>query len=291
MADRITWTSADGATVLDFTDEGAGYRVLSNGTRGLRSVTYEMVTDRYAGLDGENVSNVRAVGNEITLGLLVKADGESELRTRIRGLVHAMRPKAGSGLLSYSTPEGETRTLDCYCTDGLQGDESGDTTLAGSWWKAALKFYAPSPWWLGEARSVAFALDAPSNFFPIFPLEPSASSVQGMFTVDLSDTDAPTFPQWTVVGPGSSLLLENQTTGRQIQINASLAAGESMLIDTRPGFQTIRRGDGTNLMPALASDPALWPLIEGVNRVSAQLVGATSASRIIGAYRPRYAGI
>jgi hypothetical protein len=291
MADLITWTSADGGTVLDFTDEGAGFTVLANGTRGLRSVTYETSTSKYAGQDGESVNHIRAIGNEVTLGLMVRVDGEAELRTKVRQLVHVMRPKVGTGVLSYTTSEGETRTLECYCIDGMQGDEATDATLAGSWWRVALKLYAPSPWWQGAAQSINFGLSAPTTFFPIFPLMPSASTVQGMFEVDLSDSDAPTYPQWTIVGPGSALLLENQTTGRQIQVNASLAGGETMFVDTRPGSQSIRRGDGTNLMSALSSDPALWPLVEDVNRVSAQLTGATSASRILGAFRPRYAGI
>jgi hypothetical protein len=44
-------------------------------------------------------------------------------------------------------------------------------------------------------------------------------------------------------------------------------------------------------MGSLGSDPALWPLVDGVNQISAQLTGATSASRISATYRPRYAGI
>jgi len=291
MAEQISWTSADGTQTIDLSDEKSGYSVLADGTRGLRSVTYEMATSRYAGLDGTTVDAVRASANEPSLGLIVRAESEAEFRARTRQLIHAMRPQAGEGLLTVRNESGEARTLSCYCVGGLEGDEATNVTMAGSWWRLILKFYAPSPWWQGETRSISFGLGAPVNFFPIFPMTLSPSDIQGMFTVDLSDMDSPTYPQWTVVGPGSSLLLENQTTGRKIQINASLGDGESMLIDTRPGFQTIRRGDGTNLMGSLASDPALWPLIEGVNRVSAQLVGATSASRILGAFRPRYAGI
>jgi hypothetical protein len=128
---------------------------------------------------------------------------------------------------------------------------------------------APDPWWYGDTQIINFGLGAPTLFFPIPPVTLSPGTVQGVFTVDLSDTDAPTYPVWTITGPGSALLLANQTTGRSIEVNASLAAGESMTIDTRPGFQSVRRGDGTNLMAALASDPAMWPLIEDVNQVSA----------------------
>jgi hypothetical protein len=62
-------------------------------------------------------------------------------------------------------------------------------------------------------------------------------------------------------------------------VTATLLAGDSLVIDTRPGSQSVRRGDGTSLMNALGTDPALWPLLDGVvNSVSCQLTGATSAS-------------
>ncbi|MCW2901617.1 MAG: hypothetical protein JWO67_3882, partial [Streptosporangiaceae bacterium] len=92
MAEQITWTSADGATVIDLTDEAAGYTVAANGTAGLRSVSYELVTTRYAGIDGETVNAVHVAPNQPMIGILVAADGEADLRGKIRGLVHAMRP-------------------------------------------------------------------------------------------------------------------------------------------------------------------------------------------------------
>ena len=198
----------------------------------------------------------------------------------------------GEGILQVADELGVVRSLNCRYESGLEGD--AEAQFSGVQGRAVVSLVANDPWFYGDAQTVEFGLGAPVSFFTPtagFPLRLSSSTVQGMFDVDLSDSDSPAYPQWTVIGPGSSLLLENQTTGRQIQVNASLASGEVMVIDTRPTFQSIRRGDGTNLLGFLSSDPALWPLIEGVNRVSAQLVGATSNSRILGAFRPRYAGI
>jgi hypothetical protein len=290
MADQFVWSAPDGTTI-DFTDEGSGYRVLASGTRGLRSVTYEMVTSKYAGMDGETVDAIRAVGNEITLGLMVNAEGEANFRKRARSLVRAMRPKAGLGTLRVASTFGDVRSLDCYCTGGLEGDESPDAILTGAWWRLALKFYAPDPWWYGEQETYDVGLGSGSSFFPIPPITLAPATVQGHFTVDLTESDTVVYPQWVVTGPGSSLTLTNITTGRVITVNAALAAGETMVIDTRPGLQSVRKADGTNLMGTLDSDPALWPLIDGVNEVSAALTGATTASRIAGVWRARYAGI
>lgn len=291
MAEQITWTSADGSTVIDLTDDSSGYTVAANGTAGLRSVAYELTTTRYAGIDGETVNAIHATPNEPTIGLLVEADGDADLRAKIRGLVRAMRPKAGPGTLTVANETGDRRSLTCYCVDGLPGVESSDGILAGSWWKAALKFYAPDPWWLGDEQSVSIGLGAPTPFFPFFPLVLSSSTVQGQFTVDLSDSDTPAFPVWTITGPGSSLVLTNNTTGRSLTVAASLASGETMVVDTRPDYQSVRRGDGTNLLGSVDGYPDLWPLVEDVNDITAALNGATSNSRIGGSWQPRYAGI
>lgn len=290
MAEQITWTTADGNTTIDLTDQSAGYTVLADGTRGLRSLAYELATTKYAGIDGEHVDYVTAVANEPTIGLSIQAGDEDSFRAQSRSLVRAMRPKAGPGALTVRNETGEARTLICRCVGGFEGDSATDVTLPGAWWKLALKFHAEDPWWYGDPQNISVGLGAPTTFFPIFPLTLSSSSVQGTFTVDLSGSDDGAYPVWTVIGPGSGLTLSNQTTGQSITVNASLAAGELMTIDTRPGNQSIRRGDGTNLLGALSSDPALWKLIEDVNQVSAVLIGATSSSRITGNFQPRFAG-
>jgi len=164
-------------------------------------------------------------------------------------------------------------------------------TLDGAWWRLALKLYAPDPWWYGEQKSLDVGLGTGTAFFPIPPINLAPATVQGRFTVDLTDSDTLVYPQWVVTGPGSSLTLTNITTGRVITVNAALTTGETMIIDTRPGLQSVRKADGVNLMGALDSDPALWPLIDGVNEISAALTGATTDSRIAGVWRPRYAGI
>jgi len=255
-------------------------------------VTYRVAAHSIAGVDGELVDAVSVEPNRPTLGLLVQADTEAQLRRRVRALTHAMRPKAGPGTLTVVTEEGEARSLTCYLEGGLEGDEADGSHLPGRWWKTALKFYAPSPWWEGEARTISFGLQAPVNFFPAPPFTLSPSAVQGSFTVDLTDCDAPAYPIWQINGPGSALYLTNETTGQSISLVAYLATSASTLvIDTRPGFQSVRLGT-QNLLGSLSTDPALWPLVDGVvNRITATLTGATSGSRITASYRPRYAGV
>ncbi len=291
MAEQFLWAPADGSPVIDLTDESAGFSVEADGTKGLQNVEYRFATAQFAGIDGETVQAISAEANRISLGLLVQASSVAQLRQRRRQLVHAMRPKAGRGRLTVVTEEGERRSIACYLEGGLEGDESEDTTMPGRWWRVVLKLYAPDPWWEGDERTIDYGLAAPVAFFPLFPVKLSASQVQGEFTVDLSDCDTEAYPLWTVTGPGTSLVLENVSQGRAIEVTVTLAAGQQLIIDTRPGYQSVRRDDGTNLLPNVTSDPALWGLDPAVNLLSIQLAGATADSRIVGTYAPRYAGV
>lgn len=298
MANKVTWTSAQGDEI-DLTDEGAGFIVTPGGTKGLTSVSYEMSADEYAGVDGAVVRTIRAVPNEPSLGLQIRADGEQALRRKLRGLVHQMLPQAGLGRLSIHTPWGEVRSLECFVTDGLQGDEDLSVTQPGRWFRTILKFYAPNPWWIGEEQFIDVGLGTLPEFFPFFLLTLAPSTVQGEFEVNLHDTDAKAYPLWTIHGPGSNLVLANASTGRSIEVETTLLEGEKLIIDTRPGRQSVRRFTvgmdpetdvGINEMAALKTDPALWPLEVQSNRIVAQLTGATPASRVTGVYTPRYAG-
>lgn len=287
MPDRYVWTAADGTTV-ELSDRAAGYIVTADGTTGLRSPSYSFTTREYAGIDGADLVSLKAAAATPTLGLYVSATSYEQSRAKLSSLRRALRPKAGIGTLAVSNDSGDTRTLACYYTGGLE-----DAVIRPSSFKAALKFLAPDPWWSGDQQTISVGLGAGTTFFPFFPLVLAPSTVQGQFTVDLSDSDAPSWPIWTVTGPGSSLVLTNQTSGESLSLDVTLAAGQSLTVDTRPQVRTVRRDDGVNLMPQVTpgTDPALWPLYEGVNSVSVSLTGATDASRVVGVYEPRYAGI
>lgn len=290
MSRQLQWVSADGTQTITLTDAQAGYRVLAD-TTGLNAPPYRFSTEQYTGIDGTDLQAVTADARTVVLALMVQASDQTVFRSRVAALTRAMRPKAGPAQLVATDEVGVVRRLTCRYKSGLEGSEARGTKLPGRWWRASVELYAPDPWWYGDQRTVDVGLGAGQSFFPLLPVRLAPSAVQGRFTVDLSASDAPSYPLWTVTGPGSALTLTNLTTGRQIVVNAPLAAGETMTIDTRPGYQSVRRGDGTNLMGSVATDPALWPLVEAVNDVTAALTGATATSRITGTYQPRYAGI
>lgn len=289
MADAIFWTSADG-NLTQLSDLTNGYFHLGDGTTGLASPVYALTTDTFAGYDGVTVQAVRAEARSLTVGLMVQGTTKDEFRAKARALVRDMRPKAGMGTLTLATEQGEMRSIGAYYTGGLEGDRARSVSGIGLFWRFVLQLMAPDPWFQGGERTLRFGLGAPTPFFPIPPVTLSPSVVQGQFTVDLSDADAPSYPVWTVTGPGSTLVLRNQTTGRSLTVNVALNVGEALTVDTRPGRESVRLQDGQNAMPAVSGYPDLWPLVESVNTLQVTLTGATDVTEIVGTFRPRYAG-
>lgn len=98
------------------------------------------------------------------------------------------------------------------------------------------------------------------------------------------------YPIWKIVGPGSTLTLDNVRTGRKLLLSLTtpLGSGEVATIDARNSTALLQ--DGTNLYRYLTLDD-FWPLEPGSNTVRAALAGAAAGSQIILTYYPRYEAI
>jgi hypothetical protein len=147
---------------------------------------------------------------------------------------------------------------------------------------------ADNPYWQDATdSSLGFGTLEPETFFGDMPLKLARDSISGGALVD-NTGEVETWPVWTLIGPGTSFTLTNDTTGQTMKIVAALLAGESFVIDTRPGRKTVTKNDGTNLYPFLTTDSSLWTLAPGLNTVTATLEGATVDSIIDLTYRRRY---
>jgi hypothetical protein len=238
--------------------------------------------------DGSRLRAVRHETRDFSMPVWVEAADQGSLRTAVRSLVSALNPKRGDGTIRVTSPLGDQREIVCRVVAGLEGAERiGDTT--GVWMQMfPLVFRAHNPYWrdisdIGDTYTVG----TPSTFFPFFPLRLSNAQV---FTDASPDNvgDVPAWPVWTLTGPGSTIYLRNLTTGYLLSLDTVLGAGETVVVDTRPGAKTVTGGDGTNLFGDLSNDSYLWPLEPGVNSVRIEMSGATAASSVSLAFRPHY---
>lgn len=252
----------------------AGSVEVEFGVEGRGMPPVESVIDVIPGQPGGRRRQTRFGVREVVLPLEVFGGSQSDLRGTLRSLARAFDPTRGDGRLVSTAPDGSVREIVCRYSSGMELVE--DLDLLGNVQRAGVVFSAVDPYWYdGAATAVTFG-PTQASFFPFFPLRLSASEVYADTEVD-NEGDVESWPVWTIAGPGTSPVLRNLTTGKSLDLTGVvLGRGETVEIDTRPGFKTVRRGDGTNLYPDLTATSSLWPLVEGHNSLRLELSATTA---------------
>jgi hypothetical protein len=220
----------------------------------------------------------------------VVAPGPQTGRDELRRWAKALDPLKGEGTLTVVIGPWAGRQLVCVYEVGL--DE-----LVEEWpilGEVTLGFRACDPYWQDSTETVAVATIASTGYtwFPFAgswaqqPLILGASDVFAQLTVtNTGDVDA--WPVITVVGPGTDLHLTNNTTGKDLLLTGAIAAGSTVVIDTRPGHKTVTI-DGVNAFSRLSATSTMWPLVPGANRVAIGFASGTAQSSITFAWRNRW---
>ncbi|MGW3992349.1 phage distal tail protein [Amycolatopsis sp. NPDC004772] len=272
VAEVTQWIDPDGvATTIDVDWKAKG--------RFMPPVDYQedVVPDQ----PGSVPRSFRHGARDFTIRINLNAATEPALRTVQRSMMYTVDPTRGQGTIRVTSPLGDVREIGCRYVAGFETEEepgvSGPTMQ-----QSDVTFRAFEPYWQDQSDiSQTFTIGTPPNFFPFFPVRLTSSEIAVDDTV-LNDGDVQTWPVWTITGPGSSISLQNLTTGRSTVLQtASLGIGESITIDTRPSKlyptgKTILRQNGAPLFEDQSSTSALWPLIKGVNAIRLAMTGAVA---------------
>jgi len=94
-------------------------------------------------------------------------------------------------------------------------------------------------------------------------------------------------------GPITNPLINNATTGRSIQINATIATGDYYTLDLRYGVKTVKDSLGNNRVATVdpTTDLATWSLAPGANIIAIGGTGTASTSDILFQWFDTYVGI
>lgn len=241
---------------------------------------------------GSLVNRVRHQERKISLPITIQSTDPSALQTELRSLTYKMDPTRGIGTLKVTNTDATVREIPCYVESGLNLPEQLGSTQGRYWQRLNLVFYCPQPYWLDASptqETIAYGATS-ATFFPMFPLKMSSSTVFGTTSVD-NTGDVSAWPTWTINGPGSAIYLKNLTTSETLNITYTLAAGESITIDTSPDVTTVTKQDGTNIFPYLSTTSSLWPLEPGTNELQLEMSSATSSSSIVFSYKRRWLSV
>lgn len=228
--------------------------------------------------------------NERLATIPVVAPGPQAGRDELRRWAKALDPLKGEGTLTVVIGPWAGRQLVCVYETGLD-ELNEEWPLLGL---IVLGFRACDPYWQdsNESSSTATINSTGYTWFPFAgtwaaqPLILGASDVFAQLSIaNAGDVEA--WPVVTVIGPGTDLHLTNQTTGKDLLLSGAIAAGSTVVIDTRPGRKTVTI-DGVNSFSRLSAASSLWPLIPGSNRVSIGFAAGSAQSSVKFAWRNRW---
>ncbi|WP_331728898.1 phage tail family protein (plasmid) [Streptomyces sp. NBC_01259] len=126
--------------------------------------------------------------------------------------------------------------------------------------------------------------------FPlVFPFtidgDPAAVGRPGFLDVD---GNASTWPVLRVTGPCSNPVITHVTSGRSLSVQVTLAAGEWVEIDTRPGWRTVLRNNGGAAPLSPTSRIDLFRLSTGLNEIRWTATDPTLTSTLAVTWWPAY---
>lgn len=273
-----------------FVSHVTSYGILP-GVTGRLMAPVDLVEDAVPFRQGARLRRATLKSHPFSLPTIVLAATQQGLRDRLAQLAGWLDPTRGDIRWRVTRPDLTRREIVCRYAGGL--DDMYDPAHPTLESHGTLDYLASDPYWQDLADTVATwtVPAAARGFFPVaLPLRLSSSTVWVSETLDNSGYDRQdAWPVWTIVGPGVDPALRNLTTGKAIRIGRTLATGERLVIDTRPGVKSVTDGRGS-VVPTVAGS-TLWALVRGLNAIQVELSGATSGASSIGlAYRKKYLG-
>ena len=284
-AEIITWYEPDGTPHLlsDYP-----YFGMLRGRKGAFMPPVRHVQDRVPMQNGARFRDSFYDPRVLDMPFHMEDTDEETLRDHLRNLMGWFNVSDGDGQLEVAF-NGTTRRLNCRFLDGLGLDESMENN--GIYWQDfILTLLAADPFWYNAAATeVEFSGGAGGGlFFPILPMTLITGAIFGTNTVN-NPGDVEAWPIWTIEGPTSGgIELQNVTTGRTLILSSLvLTTGQTLTIDTRPLYKTIKREDGSNQMGNGFSG-SLWPMAKGDNEITTSVAGFTVDTRVTLSFYPGY---
>ena len=235
--------------------------------------------------DGASWQGSRVLPRTIDLPILIDGGDDIAVQAIYSALAAIFDPRTGQARL-WLVRGAERRFADVVRTGGGSWT-SGTDSDGESWAKTLLTVRAGDPYWTRELASdfEVRVSNAGRGLLPqLSRLRLTSSQAMGSRKVE-NPGDTVAYPVWRITGPGSNFTAISPS-GEVLRWEGTLAAGETLVIDTQAG--TVVDGLGVNRYDKLAPAPRFWSIEPGESTVSVTLDGATTDSRITCSWQPRW---
>lgn len=272
----------------EFSSDPADPVRLNKGTTGLGIAPVTFDTSPVLAGHGSTLRGKRLAERDIMVPLRLEGTDSADL-DRIRAeLMQFVSPLDPTPLWLRVVPPGggQYREMRVHYAGGLEGDFG--STYHGYLQKIALELKALDALWMGEPvtayRQVRPAVKPfLSDSEPFFPVVLSSATVTGSLSLTV-EGDAPTWPVWSVVPPGEDFMIARPGTREKFYINGIIT--QPFEVDMEVG--RVEDVTGADMWSRVSLDSQLFQLQPGVTRLDFTMIGATEASSVSVAYRPRF---
>lgn len=227
-------------------------------------------------------------------------------RSEIMNLLRPNRQTAGNfslGTLRKYMIDGTLRDIDVMIEQGplFESMNSGRWDEFG--FLETLRFIAPDPTFYDPSQGTltwALGIAQTDIEFPIeFPIDFSESLISGETNTITYLGTWLSYPEIVITGPISGFNIENTDTGKYIQLNYLIQAGETVTISLAYGNKTVSSDVRGNIIGAVTTDSdlsefAIVPDPEasgGVNTFEVNGASADNNTQVVLNYYTRYIGI
>ena len=285
MTDRRFFLESPTGTRIELiTGQGGPYSLMV-GTMGLG---VPPVRNRFSqGADDGETFRGKAYGmRAMDLPIFVEGANRAEMEARVRALADVVDVPATEGMpkIIVEYASGEVYEMNFVYSSGLEGDGPKSTAQRT---EVPLSVLCPLPFWVAR-DALQFTLQAdpsPVGLLPDLAALPIASSETfGELTVNNpGDVECPI--TWVITGPGGPAGAE--LAGRGWEFEATLAEGEIVTVERTQTGVTVKDNTAANRYSDMADAPFFSKLPKGASVLNVSMVDATTASSVVGYFRPR----
>ncbi|MCW1250706.1 phage tail family protein [Acaricomes phytoseiuli] len=126
-----------------------------------------------------------------------------------------------------------------------------------------------------------------SQTTPFFPVILSSSTIGGEFFLPV-EGDQPTWPVYTITGPGGDPIIERVDTGQKIAFSGQIATGKAVTFDTSQGTVTSPGVPAEDLWPRVGPESDFFSIGPGPVRLRVRFTSASEMSSLTVSYIPQY---
>lgn len=245
------------------------------------------------GLPGSRFRQARWLARPMRIPVRLLADSAVEVERAINRLARMVDPTVGDVIIKVTRPDGVKRRISARYVGGMEGAliEEYDITRSNEF---DLLFTAHDPFWRDDIEvereiltvvsplldtdfddpdinfdyNMAFdghtygtgtlGFDAAVAFDDAFTGFSGDASAVTTLTLTING-DVTSWPRWTIDGPADNISLINSTIGKRFSLTTSLAGGDQVIIETKPGERKVWL-NGVEIWDDIEAGSAFWGL-------------------------------